>query len=380
MSISAAAVATLAICMGGYYTMNSGETSSVPPTEGRRRTKAYPMKFNVLVHPNGEADGGVMQEITRKDVTERTRDGPFLFSEVGEGPLRYGDLDENMSVYEVAKGRHFMWPGDVEREVEVFPPAPGKKSHMVTLKPLLNSPKVFYVKNFLAQEEADKLVARALDSTNPYKIRRSTTGHKSWTQEDPEQNENSDRTSENAFDIDSETARNVKRRAFSLLRVKEYSEPMADGIQILRYKQKQAYVAHHDFFAVGSSPDFNWDPSTGGHNRLATVFLYLSNVTEGGQTVFPHAEHTGAFPLKSKPDSANELFSAGTWQESMVDSCYSAFAVPPRKGDAIMFYSQLSDGTLDQNSLHGGCPVLDGTKWAANVWVWNGCRFGECPP
>ena len=27
-------------------------------------------------------------------------------------------------------------------------------------------------------------------------------------------------------------------------------------------------------------------------------------------------------------------------------------------------------------SEHGGCPVLEGTKWAANLWVWNGRRYG----
>ena len=37
-----------------------------------------------------------------------------------------------------------------------------------------------------------------------------------------------------------QVARAVKRRAFSLLRIKKYVESMADGIQILRYKQKQA--------------------------------------------------------------------------------------------------------------------------------------------
>eukprot|EP01046_Picozoa_sp_COSAG06_P088351 COSAG06_NODE_34775_length_469_cov_1.583784_1_plen_52_part_01 len=28
-------------------------------------------------------------------------------------------------------------------------------------------------------------------------------------------------------------------------------------------------------------------------------------------------------------------------------------------------------GAIDQMSLHGGCPVLAGEKWAANKWVWN---------
>lgn len=36
-----------------------------------------------------------------------------------------------------------------------------------------------------------------------------------------------------------------------------------------------------------------------------------------------------------------------------------------------MFYSQGADGSLDKMSLHGGCPVLKGLKWSANVWIWN---------
>ena len=32
--------------------------------------------------------------------------------------------------------------------------------------------------------EAEALVGRAVDEDNPYKIRRSTTGHKSWTDDE----------------------------------------------------------------------------------------------------------------------------------------------------------------------------------------------------
>ena len=69
-----------------------------------------------------------------------------------------------------------------------------------------------------------------------------------------------------------------------------YEEAMADGIQILRYELGQAYVAHHDYFPTGQSSDHNWDPRTGGSNRWATVFLYLSDVEFGGQTVFPNQQ------------------------------------------------------------------------------------------
>jgi len=31
----------------------------------------------------------------------------------------------------------------------------------------------------------------------------------------------------------------------------------------------------------------------------------------------------------------------------------------------------LEDGNLDDLSLHGGCPVKAGIKWAANWWFWD---------
>lgn len=62
----------------------------------------------------------------------------------------------------------------------------------------------------------------------------------------------------------------------------------------------------------------------------------------------------------------------------MTHKCYGKYSVYPKRGDAILFYNQLPDGTLDHRALHGGCPVLQGTKWAANVWVWNECRQSQC--
>lgn len=37
-----------------------------------------------------------------------------------------------------------------------------------------------------------------------------------------------------------------------------------------------------------------------------------------------------------------------------------------------MFYNQRPNGEFDDASLHGGCPILKGTKWAASLWIWNG--------
>lgn len=64
--------------------------------------------------------------------------------------------------------------------------------------------------------------------------------------------------------------------------ISRFSENGED-IQVLRYEHGQKYESHYDYFV--DKVNIAW----GGH-RLATVLMYLSNVTQGGETVFPLAE------------------------------------------------------------------------------------------
>ena len=67
-------------------------------------------------------------------------------------------------------------------------------------------------------------------------------------------------------------------------------------------------------------------------------------------------------------------------QDKLTTTCYTKLSVEAKKGSAILFYSQHPSGALDDMSVHGACPVLAGSKWSANVWVWNRCRYGlRCP-
>ncbi|TQE12175.1 hypothetical protein C1H46_002245 [Malus baccata] len=43
--------------------------------------------------------------------------------------------------------------------------------------------------------------------------------------------------------------------------------------------------------------------------------------------------------------------------------------VKPRKGDGLLFYSLLPNGTIDMLALHGSCPVIQGEKWVATKWI-----------
>jgi hypothetical protein len=59
-----------------------------------------------------------------------------------------------------------------------------------------------------------------------------------------------------------------------------------------------------------------------------------------------------------------------------VAQCRTRLAVKPHSSRAVLFYSQFPNGEVDPASLHGACPVLEGQKYAANLWVWNTPRQG----
>ncbi|KAM7280032.1 hypothetical protein ACFE04_007166 [Oxalis oulophora] len=119
-----------------------------------------------------------------------------------------------------------------------------------------------------------------------------------------------------------------------------------EALQILHYENGQKYEPHYDYFHDKANLEI------GGH-RIATVLMYLSDVESGGETVFPQSEGKS---LQPKDDS---------WS----DCAKSGYAVKPRKGDALLFFSLHLNATTDPNSLHGSCPVIKGEKWSATKWI-----------
>jgi prolyl 4-hydroxylase len=81
---------------------------------------------------------------------------------------------------------------------------------------------------------------------------------------------------------------------------------VGEGIQVLRYQTGQAYIEHTDYFPISPKPDWNWDPARNGSNRFATVFLYLSDVDLGGQTVFPKAHIPDGWTPRGLPALADD--------------------------------------------------------------------------
>ena len=83
---------------------------------------------------------------------------------------------------------------------------------------------------------------------------------------------------------------------------------------------------------------------------LALAPRYLNNVSLGGETAFPRA--------------------TGGAVKDVLD-CTAGRAVTPEENKVTIFYSLMPSGDLDYASQHIGCDVKEGTKWAANFWLWS---------
>jgi prolyl 4-hydroxylase len=101
----------------------------------------------------------------------------------------------------------------------------------------------------------------------------------------------------------------------------------AEGLQVLHYGPGQEYRAHHDFFKADSPAAKN--------NRISTLVVYLNDVEEGGETVFPLLD------LKVKP----------------------------KRGSALYFEYFYNEPSLNDLTLHSSVPVVRGEKWVATQWM-----------
>jgi len=52
-----------------------------------------------------------------------------------------------------------------------------------------------------------------------------------------------------------------------------------------------------------------------------------------------------------------------------VSICFIGVAIPPKRGSAVFWHNLKRSGQSDMAMLHGGCPVVLGSKWVANKWI-----------
>ena len=184
-------------------------------------------------------------------------------------------------------------------------------------------PQMLVLDGVLTDEECDEVIDRAQS-----KLHRSTTV-------DPLSGEESviaQRSSDGTFFALNEDSL-IARLDARIARLMNCPVENGEGLQILRYGVGGEYRPHFDYFPP-SDPGSLKHIAKGGQ-RVATMVVYLSNVTQGGATIFPDV----------------------------------GISANPRKGSAVYFRYTNSHGQIDPLSLHGGAPVEAGEKWIMTKWV-----------
>lgn len=198
-------------------------------------------------------------------------------------------------------------------------------------------PRAFLYTGLLSDDECDHLINLAKDKLEKSMVADNDSGKSIMSEV---------RTSSGMFlnKHQDEIVGRIERRiaAWTFL-----PEENGESIQILHYKHGEKYEPHFDYFHDKANQEL------GGH-RIATVLMYLSNVELGGETVFPHSKVKDSQP---KDDTWSDCAKRG------------GYAVKPRKGDALLFFSLHPNASTDPNSLHGSCPVIEGEKWSATKWI-----------
>lgn len=180
-------------------------------------------------------------------------------------------------------------------------------------------PRVLSIRNFWTPAQCQQLLRRA----SAFRESTVTAGSK-------EARNDAIRNSETAW-----VPHGNNPDARQLLRV-ESLDGLAEDWQLVQYRTSAQYTPHHDWMVP--PPEHPLQPT-----RFATLLVYLNDDFTGGQTVFPRA-----------PNPSN----------------HEGLSVAPETGKAILFYNMLPDGNMDDLSQHGSEIVTSGTKYVANLWLW----------
>ncbi|KAJ7969934.1 putative Prolyl 4-hydroxylase alpha subunit [Quillaja saponaria] len=177
-------------------------------------------------------------------------------------------------------------------------------------------PRVFLYKGFLSDEECDHLISLSMkgkSSESSVTNRLLSSGILS--------------------NIEDDIVTKIEERiSIWTLLPKENSKPL----QLMHYGLEEA-EQNLNYFGNKSKLELS-EP------LMATVVLYLSNVSRGGEILFPYA----------KPKSRE-------WS----DCTKSKEILRPVKGNAIVFFSLQPNTSPDTSSSHARCPILEGEMWTA---------------
>jgi len=184
------------------------------------------------------------------------------------------------------------------------------------LRQIHNNPDIYEVKGFLTIDECDRIISKA----RPHLFQCFVGDANGKSVQDPW------RTNTVANLPRAEVPSIVKK----ITKLSCCNEEQLETLQVLNYKNGQQFKQHTDGMS-GPITASGFEQST----RLATVFCYLNDVSEGGSTRFPKID----------------------------------LEIKPTKGTAVIHFPVDLNMREDTRTLHQGSPALD-EKWLLTTWVW----------
>lgn len=197
------------------------------------------------------------------------------------------------------------------------------RDRVIAIQMRMQHPELILFRGVLSREECDELINRAKGKLSPSTTIVRDTGESKITP-----NRSSLGT---YFHLEEDAFIAALDRRLSDLT--NWQVDHCEGIQILHYRIGDEYKPHFDFFTpevAGSAA-----PLANGGQRIASVVMYLNDVEEGGETIFPELK----------------------------------LSIVPNPGDAVYFGYCNSRNQLDRLTFHGGSPVIRGEKWIATKWL-----------
>ncbi|WCJ36668.1 2-oxoglutarate (2OG) and Fe(II)-dependent oxygenase superfamily protein [Euphorbia peplus] len=181
-------------------------------------------------------------------------------------------------------------------------------------------PRVFLYKGFLTDEECDHIISLAQAPKETIVGKGDDLG----------------KFSESLLNMDDDILARIEERISAWTFIpKENSKPL----QVMHYGVEEANQHLHYF---GNTSLISNAP------LMATLVLYLSNVGEGGEIIFPDSELKGNF-----------------WS----DCAKGRNILKPVKGNAILFFNTHPNAFPDKSSSHARCPVRYGEMWSATKYL-----------
>ena len=190
------------------------------------------------------------------------------------------------------------------------------------MKVVNDSPKVYTIDNFLTDEECQHFINISKDKIKPALVSGDKEGFVS-----------NGRTGQNHWVL--HNTDNITKRIGEKI-AEQVGIPLenAEAYQVIYYDKTQEYRQHYDGWLFDGSEKSRRNMKYGGQ-RMKTALVYLNDLEAGGGTKFTKLN----------------------------------LEVNPEKGKLLVF-ENVHSGTNKRHELseHAGMPVIEGEKWALNLW------------